>query len=208
MKPEMFFSQPDTLFDGIENVWDALAQIEVYVKGFTFGRIDSPIPDGVTLLNREDIIIGSECVIEPGALIEGPCWIGPRCVIRHGAAVRKMTVLREGVTIGHATEVKRSILLAGAKAPHFNYIGDAILGRDVNMGAGSKFANLRLDGNEIAIDYKGVRYQTGLRKFGGILGDGCQIGCNCVLNPGTLIMPGCATMPCSSIRGVVSKCRS
>ncbi|MCB1109248.1 MAG: UDP-N-acetylglucosamine diphosphorylase [Chlamydiia bacterium] len=203
MNPEAFFSESDALFDGVEYVWDALARIEAYVTGFTFGKIDSPIPDGVTLLNRQEVIIGPECLIEPGVLIEGPCWIGPRCVIRHGAAVRKMTVLREGVTIGHATEVKRSILLAGAKAPHFNYIGDAILGRNVNMGAGSKFANLRLDGNQVAVDYKGVRYQTGLKKFGGVLGDGCQIGCNCVLNPGTLIMPGCTTMPCSSIRGVI-----
>ena len=206
MKPQDFFSKTDELFENVEFVWEALAKIESYLTGTTFGRLDSPVPEGVTLLNREEIVIGSECLIEPGALIEGPCRIEAGCVIRHGAAIRKNTVLREGVTVGHASEVKRSILLAGAKLPHFNYVGDAILGSDVNMGAGSKFANLRLDGNEILVHHGGKKYETGLRKFGGVLGDGCQIGCNCVLNPGTLIGPGGVTMPCTSVKGVVFEC--
>ncbi len=206
MKPDAFFSQADELFDGVSFVWEALSKIECYLSGFTFGKIDSPLPEGVILLNREEIMIGSECVIEPGALIEGPCRIGSGCVVRHGAAVRKNSILREGVIVGHASEVKRSILLSGAKVPHFNYVGDAILGCDVNMGAGSKFANLRLDGNEIIVHHGGKRYETGLRKFGGVLGDGCQIGCNCVLNPGTLIGPGGVTMPCTSVKGVVFEC--
>jgi len=167
------------LFEQSEYVWDVLKVLRDWVDTATGGKV----------------VMGKDVLVEEGALIEGPCWIGSGCKILHGAAVRPYTVLCDGAVIGHCTEVKRSILLEGAKAPHFNYIGDSILGANVNMGAGAKTANLRFDGKVIKVD--GI--DTGLRKFGVILGDSAQVGCNCILGPGCLIDPNRLCRPCSYV---------
>ena len=106
--------------------------------------------------------------------------------------------------VGHASEVKHSVLLPGAKAPHFNYVGDSVLGPDVNLGAGVKLSNLRNDGGEVHTRVDGERFATGLRKFGAILGEGCQLGCNAVTNPGVVLGPRCMVMPNTTVTGVHS----
>jgi NDP-sugar pyrophosphorylase family protein len=141
------------------------------------------------------IVDGS--LIGPGAHIEGPSYIAGE--VRHGAYVRSHSWICRGAVVGHATEVKHSLLLPGAKAPHFNYVGDSILGRDVNLGAGCKLSNLRNDGREIRIHNLGI--DTGLRKFGAILGEGVQIGCNAVCNPGTVLGQGCNVWPNVTVSG-------
>ncbi|MDE0574746.1 MAG: hypothetical protein OSB32_04100 [Candidatus Poseidoniales archaeon] len=141
------------------------------------------------------IVDGS--LIGPSVHIEGPSYIAGE--VRHGAYVRSHSWICRGAVIGHATEVKHSLLLPGAKAPHFNYVGDSILGRDVNLGAGCKLSNLRNDGREIRIHNLGV--DTGLRKFGAILGEGVQIGCNAVCNPGTVLGQGCNVWPNVTVSG-------
>ena len=201
MKASDFFSACEKPLNPDAFVWDAIAELKHFLNGVA-EKIESEIPNGAVLLNKESICIGPGCVIEPGALIEGPCVIGPKCVVRFGAAVRA-SVLYEGALVGHASEIKRSILLKGAKAPHFNYVGDAILGQNVNLGAGAKFANLRLDRKEICIKIKDRVLQTGLKKFGGVLGDGCQVGCNTLLNPGTLVAPNKMIAPCSKLQGFI-----
>ena len=128
----------------------------------------------------------------------GPAYIGPCAVIRHGAYIR----ICGGALVGHASEVKHSILLPGAKAPHFNYVGDSVLGPDVNLGAGVKLSNLRNDGGEVHTRIDGERFATGLRKFGAILGEGCQLGCNAVTNPGVVLGPRCMVMPNTTVTGV------
>ena len=122
--------------------------------------------------------------------IEGPCYIGNGAEIRHAAYLRKGSWVCENSIVGHCSEVKNSVLLPGAKAPHFNYVGDSVLGFGVNIGAGVKLSNVRNDKRNIFITLKdGKRVDSGLRKFGALIGDGAELGCNVVSNPGTILEP-------------------
>jgi UDP-N-acetylglucosamine diphosphorylase / glucose-1-phosphate thymidylyltransferase / UDP-N-acetylgalactosamine diphosphorylase / glucosamine-1-phosphate N-acetyltransferase / galactosamine-1-phosphate N-acetyltransferase len=190
------------LFDG-EFVWDALKAIKPYLSQTRLGRIEVEIPAGVYLVNPEQISIGKGTVLEPGAYIKGPCIIGERCTIRHTAYIRGDLIAGDECVIGHATEVKTAIFLNGAHAAHFAYVGDTILGNHVNLGAGTKCANLRLDNKQVVVHVDGRRCETGLRKFGAVIGDHSQIGCNAVTNPGTLLGPGVLCHPCVSVGGVI-----
>lgn len=204
--PTQFFSLEGfahaALFEKGGFVWEALHHLLPYLEKQKLGNIEIPIPEGVYLQDREKIAIGPGCHIEPGVFIQGPCIIGSKTIIRHGAYIRGGVITGSECVIGHATEIKHAILLNGAKAPHFNYVGDSILGCDVNLGAGVKLANFRADHAEIIIHKK---FPTGLKKLGAILGDGVQLGCNAVTNPGTLIGPQSFCLPCLSIGGVFSK---
>jgi NDP-sugar pyrophosphorylase family protein len=124
-------------------------------------------------------------------------------VIRHGAYLRGGVICGDGCQIGHSAEIKHAILLDGACATHFVYVGDSILGNGVNLGAGVKCANLRLDRREVSVDVDGQRVKTGLKKLGCIVGDRVQIGCNSVLNPGTLVGRECLAYPLSQLSGWV-----
>ncbi len=137
----------------------------------------------------DKIIIGPGTVVEPGALIKGPTVIGRDCEIRQGAYVRGNCLVGNKCVIGHATEIKGSIMLDGAKAAHFAYVGDSILGNAVNLGAGTRLANLRMIPGSIVITHERKRYKTGRRKLGAVIGDGTETGCNSVTSPGTLLGP-------------------
>ncbi len=182
--------------------WLLLNAIVEILKTTTFEK-RSPLKKGVFLANEGKISIGRGCVIEEGSYIEGPCLIGDGCEIRHGAYIRKGSVIGNECVIGHATEINRSLILDGAKLPHFNYCGDSVIGEGVNLGAGSKCANLRLDEKEITILYEGKRILTGRKKFGALIGHGSLVGCNAVLNPGTILLPGAKVPPCVSVKGVI-----
>lgn len=149
-------------------------------------------------LSPEFTVLGSGVVIErgvrvgPGAVLEGPLWIGRDVDIRPGAYLRGGVWIGERCVIGAHCEIKSSILFPGSRAPHLNYVGDSILGSDVNLGAGTILSNFRHDGREIRIPGAGLaRDATGRRKLGAVLGDRVKTGCNCVLNPGTVV--GCGT---------------
>jgi hypothetical protein len=131
--------------------------------------------------------IGKGVLIEPGAYIKSPTIIGDRTEVRHGAYIRGNCVIGRRCVVGHVTEVKGTIFLDDAKAGHFAYLGDSILGNQVNLGAGTKLANLRFIKGDIALSTPDGRINTGLRKLGAILGDCVQTGCNSVTNPGTLL---------------------
>ena len=134
--------------------------------------------------------------------IEGPCYIGARAVIRHAAYVRRGSWICYGAVVGHSTEIKNSVLLPSSKAPHFNYVGDSILGSNVNLGAGAKLSNVRNDGRDIIVTLKdGSRVETGLRKMGAIIGDGSQLGCNVVTNPGSIINRSSMVPPNDTVNG-------
>ena len=133
------------------------------------------------------IRIGKGVLIEPGAFIKSPTIIGDQTEVRHGAYIRGNCLFGRNCVVGHVTEVKHSIFLDRAKAGHFAYLGDSILGNEVNLGAGTKLANLRFIKGEIPISIPGGLVKTGLRKLGAILGDHVQTGCNSVTNPGTLL---------------------
>jgi acetyltransferase-like isoleucine patch superfamily enzyme len=138
----------------------------------------------------DEIIIGPRTVVEPGALIKGPTVLGADTEVRQGAYIRGTCLIGSGCVVGHSTEMKNSIMLDGAKAGHFAYIGDSILGRDVNLGAGTKLANLKMIPGMVTVAVKGRRYDTGRRKLGAILGDRTETGCNSVTAPGTMMGPG------------------
>jgi bifunctional N-acetylglucosamine-1-phosphate-uridyltransferase/glucosamine-1-phosphate-acetyltransferase GlmU-like protein len=146
------------------------------------------------------IQLGAGTVVEPGAFIKGPTIIGSHTEVRQGAYIRGQCIVGDRCVVGHTTEMKSSVLLDGAKAGHFAYIGDSILGRDTNLGAGTKLANLRLKGDTVHIPFEGQYIDTGLRKFGAIIGDGSEIGCNAVTNPGTLLGKGAAVFPTVSVK--------
>ncbi len=203
--PKYYFSNASSpVFQGISLVWDALKHLPTFLKTLELGKIEIRLPDSVFLENPELIFIGEGAIIEPGSYIRGPAYIGNNCEIRQGAYLRGNVFLEEGVVVGHCTEVKNSILLKGAHAAHFNYVGDSILGEMSNLGAGVKCANFRLDQGEVGVWIDEKKVMTGLRKLGVILGDRSQIGCNSVTSPGTLIGQDVVCYPCMHIQGSIA----
>lgn len=154
---------------------------------------------GAILMDNR-ISIGRNTIIEPGALIKGPTIIGDGTEVRQGAYIRGDVLIGDDCVVGHATEIKSSVMLGGSKAGHFAYIGDSILGR-VNLGAGTKLANLKMVQTPVVITVNGQKYETGLRKFGAILADGVETGCNSVTTPGTLLGRNVLLYPNGTARG-------
>lgn len=192
------------LFSESEPAWKALEKISAYLNSMTLGKIEARLEEGVFLINPETISIGEGSVVESGAYIRGPCLVGKDCQIRHGAYIRGNVITGNRCVIGHGTEIKNAIFLDEVQAGHFAYIGDSILGNRVNLGAGTKCANLRLDRRSVPIALEKMRIDSGLRKLGAVIGDGSQLGCNCVTNPGTIMGRSCLFRPCQSILGVYS----
>lgn len=201
LAPKDFFDLSDPVtagfFDGCDYVWQALLGLAAQIEKLTAGKqtILGQVMAGAYLSDRP-IYIAQTARIEPGAYVHGPAYIGEGVVVRHGAFVRENVVMLAGSILGHASEAKNSLFLPAAHAPHFNYVGDSILGQHVNLGAGTKLSNLTLVSAkdpetgkrptlELIIEDK--RYDTGLAKLGAILGDNTQTGCNAVLNPGCLV---------------------
>ena len=183
-----------------DQVWSALGdRLRGYLDGRGSWQIDINLADGVHLLG-DRIAIGPGCRIEPGAVLVGPAILGEGVVVRTGAYVREYVIACSGSLIGAHSEVKGSVLLPGAKAPHQAYVGDSVLGRDVNLGAGTICSNVKNIGREVSFRVGSETVHTGLRKFGAVLGDGCKTGCNTVLNPGVLLGPGSVTYPNATVR--------
>lgn len=155
------------------------------------------------ILMDDDIYIGKNTVVEPGALIKGPTIIHDSTEIRQGAYIRGEALIGNDCVVGHTTEIKSAVMLGGSKAGHFAYIGDSILGR-VNLGAGTKIANLKMTGSQVILNINGQKYETGLRKFGAILADGVETGCNSVTTPGSLLAKNVLLYPNSTARGYYS----
>lgn len=201
LRPTDFFDLSDaftaSFFSGCDFVWQALPQIAGHVarlagEGQT---ILGEVMPGAYLSDRP-IFLAEGARIEPGAYVYGPAYIGPGAVVRHGALVRENVILLAGAILGHTSEAKNSLFLPKAAAPHFNYVGDSILGHHVNLGAGTKLSNLGILSEKdaatgkrpsIHLTIEDQQYDTGLSKLGAILGDGAQTGCNAVLNPGCLV---------------------
>ena len=154
----------------------------------------SVVMAGAVLMGTR-IRLGRGVLIESGALVKEPAIIGDQSEVRHGAYLRGYCLVGKRCVIGHATEVKHSVFLNDAKAGHFAYLGDSILGGNVNLGAGTKMANLRFIRGDVKVRTPDGILNTGLKKFGAVLGDNVQTGCNSVTNPGTVIGRGCILMP-------------
>lgn len=180
----------------VERVWQSLERLDEFAAGIEH-RLDGELHASAVV--NGPLFLAEGAQVGPYAMIEGPVWLGPGAFIGHGAFIRGPTVLMAGARVGHASEVKRSILLPGARAPHFNYVGDSILGRDVNLGAGVKIANFKTFGDSIRMDEE----ETGLRKLGAAVGDYVSIGCNAVLSPGTIVGPRTIIYNGSLVRGTI-----
>lgn len=205
--PNEFFSHMNPkiapLFHSEKPVWTALQLLEEYLLSLKLGNIEVEIPNGSFLVDSHLISIGKGTVVEPGAYIRGPCVIGENCVIRHGAYIRSTLLAGDGCVIGHDTEVKNAIFFDKAHAAHFSYIGDTVLGYAVNMGAGAICSNLKLDSSNVTVFFDGRKIDTGLRKFGAIIGDESRVGCNAVLNPGTIMGTQVLCHPCLNVGGYI-----
>jgi NDP-sugar pyrophosphorylase family protein len=197
--PASYFDLRDEMVQRIfrraANVWDVFHHLPEIVAEFTRGRrlIKGTVMRGAELYDGP-LYVGTNATIEPGAYVAGPAYIGDGVRVRHGAYVRDNCIFLAGSMLGHSSEAKAAVLLPEAKAPHFAYVGDSILGCRVNLGAGTKISNLRImpgASPNIWLDLDGELVDTGLRKLGAIVGDDVQIGCNAVLSPGALLRPGC-----------------
>src|SRR5471032_2450137 len=189
------------IFDGVTQAWEILPLLTHYLaknlEPANFGRlIGNPVIG-------ERVYIGEGTVIEPGAYIKGPAWIGPNCQIRHGAYIRENVIIGAGSVIGNSSEIKNSFLFNGCQVPHFNYVGDSILGAKVHLAAGVIVSNLKLNGDFIVIRMEHAILATGLRKFGALIGDGTEVGCNAVLNPGSILGRRSLVYPGVSWRGIL-----
>lgn len=176
--------------------WEILADLSDLIRawGQTLSRDDyTEITPGVFLAR--------DVRVSPTATIAGPCIVGAGSEIRSGAFLRGSTLIGRGCVIGNSTEVKNAILFDGVKAPHFNYIGDSILGFGAHLGAGAILSNMRCDGAPIVLRTT-PPISTKRRKLGSVIGDACEIGCHAVLNPGTILGRGSIVYPLTSVRGV------
>ena len=183
-------------------VWSILPTLKGQISDM-LSDMGSQERDSVSIDSTKGLVhIDESATIEPGVHIIGPSYIGPNAVVRHGAYIREYSWICANSLVGHSSETKHSVLLPGAKAPHFNYVGDSVLGPNVNLGAGVKLSNLRNDGGEVHTQINGVRTPTGLRKFGAIIGEGSQLGCNAVTNPGVVLGQRCMVMPNTTVTGV------
>lgn len=151
----------------------------------------------------EDIWIAKSAKVAPTAYINGPAIIGKEAEVRHCAFIRGNAIVGEGAVVGNSTELKNVILFDKVQVPHYNYVGDSILGYKSHMGAGSITSNVKSDKKLVVVKDKEEKIETGLKKFGAMLGDEVEVGCGSVLNPGTVIGRNSNIYPLSSVRGVV-----
>jgi len=200
--PRLWAELPEELaarFDP-ERPWELLGEpLEAIFEALPDSSIEIRLDPRVVLAG-DRIEIGRGTRIAPGVTIHGPVRIGRDCEIRAGAFLRGGVWLGDGAVVGANVEVKRAILLDGAKAPHLNYVGDSILGRGVNLGAGTILSNFRHDGAQISIRSPEGAIATGRRKLGALLGDAVETGCNAVLHPGTVVGAGTRIYPGVQLR--------
>lgn len=173
-------------------------QFGVYIEGEWAD--EAVVIYGGACIPADDVELQAGVVVESGALIKGPTIIGPRTEIRQGAYVRGSVLAAGCAVIGHSTEVKNAVFLYEAKAGHFAYVGDSVLGRDCNLGAGTKLANLKIIPTPTKYHIDGRDYTVTRRKFGAIVGDRVQLGCNTVTNPGAMLGPRCLISPNSTVK--------
>jgi bifunctional UDP-N-acetylglucosamine pyrophosphorylase / glucosamine-1-phosphate N-acetyltransferase len=202
--PAQFLSLEHTahpkLFEDEKFVWNALKQIASYLqfrlKPAVLGELV-----GRPFISSS-VFVGRGTIVEQGAVLKGPAWIGENCQIRSGCYVRENVVVGNGVVMGNSCEFKNSIIFDNAEVPHFNYVGDSILGYKAHLGAGVILSNVKLDRSEIFVSAD-EPIATGLKKFGAIVGDRTQIGCNAVINPGSLLGRDCLVYPNVNFRGLL-----
>jgi len=190
-----------SLFDSLGQAWEVLPHIGDYLRDTLRAAQLGQAHDQAVI--EGDVFIGEGTVIEAGALIRGPVWIGRNCHIGHGATLRGNVIVGDDCVVGHAAELKNAVLFNGCEVPHFNYVGDSVLGHRVHLGAGAMLSNYRLIRGNVNVRTASGRLDSGLAKFGALIGDRTEIGCNAVLNPGAIIGRDCLLYPNVTFTGVL-----
>ena len=188
------------LFDGASYPWELLPKIGAYIL-----ELGSSLPEDMYEKRGENIWIAKSAKVAPTAYINGPCIIDEDAEIRHCAFIRGSAIVGKGSVVGNSTELKNVIIFNSVQVPHYNYVGDSILGHKSHMGAGSITSNVKSDKTLVVVKDGEQEIATGLKKFGAMLGDYVEVGCNSVLNPGTVIGRHTNIYPLSMVRGVVSE---
>ena len=178
--------------------WEALSGISDFIK-----ELGARLPEEEYDHPEEDIWIAKSAKVAKTASITGPCIIGKEADVRHCAFLRGSTLIGEKTVVGNSTELKNVILFDGVQVPHYNYVGDSVLGRKAHMGAGAVTSNVKGDKTNVVIHAPSGEIPTGRKKVGAFLGDGAEIGCGCVLNPGSVVGKGSRIYPQVSFRGVL-----
>lgn len=181
-----------------EYPWQALDSISRWCL-----ELGESLPEEEYEKRGEDIWIARDAVVYPTAWIHGPCIIGHRTEVRHGAFIRGSAIVGDGCVVGNSVELKNVILFDNVQTPHYNYVGDSILGYRSHMGAGSITSNVKSDKTLVVVKAPDEQMETGRKKFGAILGDFVEVGCNSVLNPGTVLGRGVSVYPTCCVRGVI-----
>ncbi len=188
------------LFEDVTYPWEVLPRIGGFIKEL-----------GMTLLTeeydhpQEDVWIARSAKVAPTASITGPCIIGKEAEVRHCAFIRGNAIVGEGAVVGNSTELKNVVLFNKVQVPHYNYVGDSVLGYKAHMGAGSITSNVKSDKTLVCVNVNGVKMETGLKKFGAMVGDNVEVGCGSILNPGTVVGRESNIYPLSSVRGYVKE---
>ena len=204
LSTKSLFSLENTIAKGLlEKIvypWEAVCKIRDYI--FLLGEaLDKREYERV----GECVYISRRAKIDASAKIDGPCIVSAGAELRKGAFLRGNCIIGEGCVVGNSSEIKNSILFNYAQVPHFNYVGDSILGFRAHLGAGAKISNLKSDRSNVTIELGGEKLKTDLKKLGAIIGDNVEIGCNAVLNPGTIIGKNTTVYPLSCVRGYVNE---
>ncbi len=185
------------LFDGVKYPWDVLSKIKPCFREFA-----ENLPGDYEQI-AENVWVGKGTTIERTVTIKGPAIIGYDCELRQCAFIREYVLIGNNVVIGNSTEVKNTVIFNKAQVPHFNYVGDSVLGYGAHLGAGVIISNLKSSKDQVKVRAGENCIETGLRKFGAIVGDNAEVGCNSVLNPGTVIGRNSIIYPLTAVRGLV-----
>lgn len=186
------------VFEWVRNI--SFALLDFFKKPPQFSRIFSDIPPHFYI--KGDVYIGENVDLPPYGYIEGPAYIGANCTLRPGVYIRGNFIAWQNCILGNSCEFKNALLLDHVQVPHFNYVGDSILGSHAHLGAGCILSNLRFDRQPVRMkDVTGQSFETGLKKLGGLLGDYAEAGCNAVLQPGACLFPGTKVFPCEAFGG-------
>ena len=186
------------LFEGATYPWEVLPKISAFIL-----QLGSTLSEEEYEKIGEDVWIARSVTVAPTAYIHGPAIIGKNAEVRHCAFIRGNAIVGEGAVVGNSTELKNVVLFNKVQVPHYNYVGDSILGYKAHMGAGSITSNVKSDKKLVVVKDGRERIETGLKKFGAMLGDEVEVGCGSVLNPGTVVGRHSSIYPLSSVREVV-----
>ncbi len=188
------------IFEGLTYPWEALPLIGEYIL-----KMGRELNQGKYTQVGDNVWIAKSAQVAPTAYINGPAIIGEHTEVRHCAFIRGNALVGEGCVVGNSTELKNVILFDSVQVPHYNYVGDSILGYKAHMGAGSITSNVKSDKTLVSVRENGESIETGLKKFGAMIGDNVEVGCQTVMNPGTIIGADATVYPLSMVRGYVPK---